>query len=276
MNRSRLAAVLATFCLLAPLAQAGPEEDRAAFLATFARKLPGVAVDDYVYGSLLDNADARSHYEDIMAFPPFLPDVERGRDLWEKPFRNGGTYADCLPDSGRMIAGKYPQYDPVEDRVITFEMLLNRCRAAAGEPEYGYGDRATMGLLTAYARSLSDGMPMQIRVEGPGALAKYEAGRRLFFRRIGQMNFACATCHLHNAGGVMRMETISPAIGQAAHFPVFRGGETVYTLHMRYIRCMEQVRAQPFPAGSEAFNDLEYFHSYLSNGLPLQASVYRR
>jgi sulfur-oxidizing protein SoxA len=69
---------------------------------------------------------------------------------------------------------------------------------------------------------------------------------------------------------------ISPVVGQAAHVPVWRGGDTLYTLHMRYTRCMEQVRAQPFPMGGEQFNDLEYFHSYLSNGLPLQANVYRR
>ena len=90
------------------------------------------------------------------------------------------------------------------------------------------------------------------------------------------MNFSCANCHVDNAGKIMRMEIISPAIGQPTHFPIFRGGDTLYTLHMRYTRCMEQVRAQPFPMGSEAFNNLEYFHSYLSNGLPMQASVYRR
>jgi sulfur-oxidizing protein SoxA len=39
---------------------------------------------------------------------------------------------------------------------------------------------------------------------------------------------------------------------------------------------MEAVRAVPFAAGSEELNNLEYFHSYLSNGLPLKASVYRR
>ena len=84
------------------------------------------------------------------------------------------------------------------------------------------------------------------------------------------------TVSSRNAGRVMRMETVSPALGQATHFPVFRGGDALYTLHARYTRCMEQVRAQPFPMGSEAFNNLEYYHSYLSNGLPLRASVYRR
>ena len=242
----------------------------------FEQRFPGIPLDDYVLGAFMFNRASRSHYEDIMAFPPFLGDIDRGKALWETPFRNGRTYADCLPDGGRMIAGKYPLFEPRENRVITFEMALNRCRRDNGEPEYRYDDRATMGVLTAYARGLSDGMRMDIKVEGDAARAKYEEGKRLFYRRIGQMNFSCANCHVDNAGKIMRMETISPTVGQAPHFPVFRGGDELYTLHMRYTRCMMQVRAQPFPMGSEAFNNLEYFHSYLSNGLPLQASVYRR
>jgi L-cysteine S-thiosulfotransferase len=267
---------LALLAAAAAPVHATPEEDRAALVRIFEQRFPGIPLDDYVLGAFMLNRASRSHYEDIMAFPPFLGDIDRGKTLWDTPFRNGRTYADCLPDGGRMVAGKYPMFEPRENRVITFEMALNRCRRDNGEPEYRYDDRATMGVLTAYARGLSDGMRMDIRVEGDAARAKYEEGRRLFFRRIGQMNFSCANCHVDNAGKIMRMETISPTVGQAPHFPVFRGGDELYTLHMRYTRCMQQVRAQPFPMGSEAFNNLEYFHSYLSNGLPLQASVYRR
>jgi sulfur-oxidizing protein SoxA len=45
---------------------------------------------------------------------------------------------------------------------------------------------------------------------------------------------------------------------------------------LRYRRCLEQMRAPPLAAGSEELNNLEYFHSYLSKGLPLRASVYRK
>jgi L-cysteine S-thiosulfotransferase len=65
-------------------------------------------------------------------------------------------------------------------------------------------------------------------------------------------------------------------VGQATHWPVFRGGDNLNTIQARYKRCLEQVRAVPFEIGSEEFNNLEYFHSYLSNGLPLKASVYRK
>jgi sulfur-oxidizing protein SoxA len=115
-----------------------------------------------------------------------------------------------------------------------------------------------------------------VRVEGARALAKYEHGKTLYFTRMGQYNFACASCHMSNAGKILRTEILSPTVGQATHWPVFRAGDNLNTLHMRYRRCMEQMRAAPFKAGSEEFNDLEYFHSYLSNGLPMRASVYRK
>lgn len=259
-----------------PAAATDPETDRLALWRFFESRFAGIPADEYVLGAFMFSQDARRHYEDIMSFPPFEVDIDRGRQLWETPFRDGRTYADCLPAGGRMLAGLYPRYDEAEQRLVTFEMLLNRCRTASGEPEYRYDDMETMGVLTAYARTLSDGMRMDIRVDSPGALARYEAGKTLFYRRIGQMNFSCANCHVDNAGRVMRMETISPVVGQAPHFPVFRGGEALYTIHARFTRCMEQVRAQPFPMGGDAFKDLEYFHAYLSNGLPLKASVYRR
>jgi sulfur-oxidizing protein SoxA len=133
-----------------------------------------------------------------------------------------------------------------------------------------------MGVLTSYARSLSDGMRINVRVNGPGARAKYEQGKAFYYRRIGQLNLACASCHVAYAGHYFRDELLSPAVGQPAHFPVFRGAENLHTLHMRYQRCMEAMRAVPLPAGSETLNNLEYFHSYLSNGVPLKASVFRR
>ncbi len=133
-----------------------------------------------------------------------------------------------------------------------------------------------MGTVTAYARTLSDGMQVNVKVEGAGALAKYEQGKKFYFTRIGQYNFACASCHMANAGKILRTEILSPTVGQTTHWPVFRAGDNLNTLHMRYRRCMEQMRAAPFPAGSEELNNLEYFQSYLSNGLPMRASVYRK
>jgi sulfur-oxidizing protein SoxA len=242
----------------------------------FEQRFPDVPLKAYVYGAMIGNADARQQYEQIMEFPPFIGDIEQGRTLWETPFRNGKTFASCFPNAGRNVVGNYPYFDDALGKVITFEAAINQCLQANGEAPFAYGARYPMGVLTAYARTLSDGMPMSIRVDSAAARAKYEAGKRLFFRRIGQLNAACAGCHLYNAGNTMRMEIISPALGHATHWPIFRGGEELMTFQGRFKRCMEQMRAVPFGYNSEEWNNLEYFLSYLSNGLPLTSSVFRK
>ena len=253
-----------------------PEQDRQDFVEFFAQRFPGVPLPDYVYGAMITNPDARRQYEQIMEFPPFVDDIERGKKIWDAPFANGKRFADCFPDGGRNVVGNYPAFDPARGKVVTFEMALNDCRRANGEPELAYGQHHPMGVLTAYARTLSDGMPINVRVDSPAAREKYEAGKALFFRRIGQLNAACAGCHLVNAGNTMRMEMISPALGHAAHWPIFRGGEELMTFQGRFKRCMEQMRAVPYGYASEEWNNLEYFLSYLSNGIPLHSSVFRK
>jgi sulfur-oxidizing protein SoxA len=74
----------------------------------------------------------------------------------------------------------------------------------------------------------------------------------------------------------LRSELISPALGHTVHWPVFRGGDNLVMLQVRYEGCIKTVRGVPPSAGSAALNNLEYFHSYLSNGLPLKASVFRK
>lgn len=256
--------------------QASPEGDRLDFVRYYAEKYPNIKLDDYVHGALAFDEDAKSQYDAIMEFPPFEGEVEKGRKMWETPFKNGKTYASCFPNGGKMIAGDYPAFDDAKGRVVTLQDALNACRVANGEEAYKVSDMKTMGVLTAYMRTLSDGMMMNVKVIGPKATAAYEDGKKTFFTRKGQLNFACASCHVQNAGTKLRSELISPAVGHAVHWPVFRGGDNLVSLQQRYDGCFKQVRAVPPPQGGEIMNNLEYFHSSLSNGLPLKASVFRK
>lgn len=257
-------------------ALATPEQDRQAFIKLYTQKYPNIKVDDYIYGALAFDEDSRAQYNSIMEFPPYESVVDQGRKMWETPFKNGKKYADCFPNGGKQIAGSYPQFDEAKGKVVTLQDAINACRTANDEEAYKHNDMKTMGTLSSYMRTLSDGMLMNVKVEGPKAMAAYEDGKKTFFSRKGQLNFACASCHVQNAGTRLRSELISPAVGHAVHWPVFRGGETLVTLQQRYEGCYKQVRAVPPPQGGEVFNNLEYFHSSLSNGLPLKASVFRK
>ncbi|HNQ03984.1 MAG TPA: sulfur oxidation c-type cytochrome SoxA [Thiobacillaceae bacterium] len=258
------------------IAHAGPREERTKLVDYFARKFPDLRHADHVYGALAFDPDARDQYDAIMEYPPFTAELEKAKLLFETPFRNGKTYADCLPNGGRMIAGNYPLFDEARGRVVTFEDLINQCRADNGEEPYAYDDPGTMGLVTAHARSLSDGMKVDVKVESPAALRAFEAGKREFYQRMGQLNFSCASCHVAAAGNRLRSEVLSTATGQAVHWPVFRGGDQPMTLQMRYTDCYRYMRHVSDRPGSERLNNLEYFHTYLSNGLEMKASVFRK
>ncbi len=255
---------------------ASPEADRQEMIKYFTTKYPNIKVEDYTYGALAFDADSKAQYDAIMEFPPYEAVLEKGKKMWETPLKSGKTYSDCLPNGGKNIAGNYPYFDDKAGKVVTLDDAINACRVANGETAYKLGDVATMGTLTAYMRTLSDGMLSNVKVEGPKAMAAYEDGKKTFFSRAGQLNFSCATCHVQNAGVKLRSELISPAIGHTVHWPVFRGGDSLTELQTRYVGCFKSVRHVSAPAGSEKLNNLEYYHSYMSNGLPLKASVFRK
>jgi len=257
-------------------AYAGPEEDRQKLVSYFKNKFPDLKFDDYIYSALAFDPDAKSQYNSIMEFPPYLSELEKGEKLWNTPLKSGKTYADCLPNGGKMIAGNYPLFDDARGKVITLEDALNDCRKVNGEEAYKNADPKTMGLLSAYMRTLSDGMKVNIKVVGEGALKAYEDGKKTFYRRAGQLNFSCGSCHVDNAGLRIRSELLSPVIGQTTHWPAFRGGDKLVTLQKRYEGCQKNVRHVSDKAGSTRYNNLEYFHSYMSNGLEMKSSVFRK
>jgi len=276
MNKLLLALISTSLLTGSLAAYATPEQDRQQVLEHFKKRFPNVQFDDYIYGALAFDPDSKAQYDSIMEFPPFVGEVEKGQKMWETPFKNGKTYASCFPNGGKNVAGNYPYFDDKAGKVVTLEATINKCRTDNGEEAYSYSDMKTIGVLTSYMRTLSDGMLMNVKVEGPAATAAYEVGKKHFYSRRGQLNFSCATCHVDNAGNRIRSELLSPILGQSTHWPVFRGGDNLVTLQTRYVGCNKLVRAEPFKQGSEEYNDLEYFHSFISNGLPMKASVFRK
>ena len=102
----------------------------------------------------------------------------------------------------------------------------------------------------------------------PRAVEAYETGKKFFYARRGQLNMSCAHCHVDNSGNRIRADLLSPALGHVTHFPVYRSkwGE-LGTLHRRFGGCNEQVRAKAFEAQGPEYRNLEYFMTYMSNGL---------
>lgn len=128
-----------------------------------------------------------------------------------------------------------------------------------------------MAALTAYMAFTSRGKPFDIKMpDDPRAREAYENGKRYFYTRRGQLNFSCATCHVQNPGERLRAEVLAPALGILNAMPIYRsewGG--MGTISRRFVTCNSQVRGVPLEPQSEEYRDLEYFLSYVSNGLPI-------
>lgn len=266
-----LSVLLAAALAAAPAIAATPDAVRSDIVARVKEKLPDVAPADFALGAAALDPELRARVQDNAAAA--APVVDAGKALWTRKFKDGRSLSGCFPNGGRRVAQTYPQYDARLKRVITLEMAVNQCLKAHNEALYDPTEPETMGAVIAYLRSLADGQKAAVRMPA-GAESRFEQGRRLYFTRLGQRNYACASCHVQGTGKRFGDVPLSPPVGQATHWPVIRDGKAL-TLQARMRECLDLMGAAAFPAGSEELNDLEFFLSYLSNGQSLAANPYR-
>lgn len=247
-----------------------PAADAKAFQNFFFQKFPEVKHEDFVNGPYSMNADMKRQWQEKEEFPPYEFALEAGKEMFATPFRNGKTYADCFPNGGIGIRQNYPYFDQKEGKVVTLELALNRCREANGEAPYSYV-KDEMASLTAYMAFTSRGKPMDIRIpDDPRALAAFEDGKRYFYTRRGQLNFSCASCHVQSPGERIRAEILAPALGILNAMPIYRSEWSgMGTISRRFVTCNSQTRAVPLEPQADEYRDVEYFLSYVANGLPI-------
>jgi len=220
---------------------------------------------------------SREQWEEIEEFPPYELNIDKGETLFNTPFANGKSYADCFDNGGIGIAHRYPFFDQESGQVITLEGSINACRAVNGEKPLGWS-KGAIADISAYMHYTSRGQVINVVVPSdPAAQAAYQRGKNHFYAKRGQLNMACADCHVYYSGNKIRADLLSPALGHASGFPVYRskwGG--LGTLHRRYGGCNKQVRAKPYKSQSTEYKTLEYFHTYMSNGLEINGPSARK
>jgi sulfur-oxidizing protein SoxA len=172
----------------------------------------------------------------------------------------------------------YPRFDPAQGEVVTLELAINQCRTRHGEAPYDW-DSEELTALSAYMAWTSRGNAIEVRIpdDDPRALAAYEAGKQFYYSKRGQLNFACSDCHVSSAGAWVRADHLSSSLGHPSHFPVYRSklGRMI-SLHSRFHGCVRDVRARPFEEQSPEYRNLEYFLTYMSNGLPVNGPGARK
>jgi L-cysteine S-thiosulfotransferase len=227
------------------------------------------------YGFL--GPDLRRLQDDEFANPGMLW-VERGERLWDEPVGTPGrSCRTCHEDarqSMRTVATRFPAYSAELGTVINLEQQINRCRTVRLGAEALAYDSEEMLALTAFISHQAKGLPVQVRVDGAAA-RNFERGKAIFYRRRGQLNLSCANCHEQHVGSRLHGETISQ--GQINGFPIYRElWQTMGSAHRMFAWCNEAVRAEPYPAGSQEYVDLELFERWRGLGLAIETPGVRR
>ena len=277
--RRMLSAVLIG-CVMAGvsiLTFATPEEDLQAFQQYYLTKFPDTPKADFINGVYSIDPASREQWLTLEEFPPYELALSRGEEAFGTPFANGKTYADCFENGGIGIRKNYPYFDTEQGQVVTLELAINQCREANGEKplKYKSGDIAAISAYMAYT---SRGQTINVVIpDDPRALEAYEAGKQFYYTKRGQLNFACADCHVNGSGGTVRVEMLSPALGHTSHFPVYRlDWGAIGTLHRRFSGCNQRVRAKAFKPQGPEYRNLEYFMTYMSNGLEFNGPGVRK
>lgn len=277
IKAAALLSAVVTVTAIAPSALAAtPEEDRQAFSNLMTKKFPGVPLQEYANGVYSIDSVGRDNWEAIEEFPPYELFIDAGEEMWNTKFKNGKSYTSCF--GSPVIAQNYPQWDKKQQKVVTLPLALNQCRTANGEKPLKY-KKGSINNILSYVASQSRGQVTNVVIpkDQPGALKAYEEGKKFYYTRRGQLNLSCANCHLGLTGQVIRTEVISPPLGHTTHFPVYRSKwGTVGTLHRRITGCNKQVRAKPFKAQGKQYRNLEYFLTYMSNGIELNGPGARK
>ena len=284
MKKLVLATIISILGLLPVLSSASPQSDLKSFRSYFFKKFPGVKLQEYADGIYAIDKNRRTEWESMEEFPPYEPGVEIGQALFEK-YKIGS----CFKNGGIGIRQNYPWFNKKTGKVHTLEGDILRCLKKNGvdlkKAKIG-AKKGKLAAISAYMAYTSRDKKMNVIVPNDKrALKIYNTGKRHFYAKRGQLNMSCADCHMYNSGLNARTNLLSPALGHVTHFPVYRkkweaksGGNPALggfgTIQRRYGGCNKQVRAKPLNKGKKwkfkqhpEYVALEYFHSYMSNGI---------
>lgn len=276
-NYRYLIAILASLFLVS-LAHADPEQDRLALKQLYADRFPELKFEDYANGVYAIDPEAKESWLAIEEFPPYEPAIENGEALFKVKFKNGKSYADCFERGGIGISQTFPKWQKNTLQVQTLAKAINDCREQNQELPLPYNGSVIVDILAYMVYTSRDkAISIVIPADEPDALQAYLAGKNYYYQRRGQLNFSCASCHIQNAGKKIRSEMLSPMLGQVTNWPTYRlkWGE-MGTFHRRIIGCHKQIRATPPKTQSIELRNLEYFMSYMSNGLPVNGPSTRK
>jgi sulfur-oxidizing protein SoxA len=187
---------------------------------------------------------------------------------------------------------RLPRYFPDTDKVQDLESRLVTCMVElqgfkredvvkrAISPAGSSG--SDIEALALYITSRSNGMKMNVTLRHPKEQEMYKAGEYLFFRRSGQTDFGCVTCHGEpnkriRLQDLIHMTSKEGVQGVVSTWPAYRGAHfVVRTMQWRLYDCFWQMRLPELTYASDMSVALTTYLHYQGNGAVTRVPGFKR
>jgi len=203
--------------------------------------------------------------------------VDQGEELWSTvDGEEGKSCESCHGDSSSMkgVSVTYPKFSAEDGKMRALSHQVNACRVNNMKAKEWKWEGDEMLGMTAFISLQSRGLPMNVAIDGEAA-PFFELGKAFYEERRGQLDMACANCHIDYPGSNIRADLISNGLPNG--FPTFRlKWQKIGSLHRRFRGCNSQVRAEPYKQGTEEYTNLELFIADRAKGVPSEAPSVRR
>lgn len=282
MKRLLLTSSVAVLVVLSTTSTATPVDDKLTIdgVEMSSRVAPpeGHPMDEIISGWHYRTDETRAIETDSFENPGMLG-VEDGAEIWNTvEGSEGKSCASCHDDAAVSMKGvgaRFPKWDATNNKPINIENQINMCRTQnMGAEAYPF-DKGGQKPLTAYIKHQSLGMPVNLDLSEGDMQTWWDQGKETYYRRTGQLNLSCASCHELNNGKYIRADHLSQ--GNVNGFPTFRLKQgALVSLHNRFRGCIRDTRAEKPAAFSDVLMGLEVYVTWRGTGLSVETPAVRQ
>ncbi len=222
--------------------------------------------------------ETRALETDTFQNPGYLG-IEQGEEIWNTvEGTEGKSCASCHGDASESMASvgaTFPKWHEKMSKPVNVELQINYCRTENMGAEAYKFDKGGQKPLTAYIKNQSLGKPVEVDLTAGEMQAWFDKGKETYYKRTGQLDLSCASCHEKNNGNYIRADHLSQ--GNVNGFPTYRLKQNkLISLHNRFRGCIRDTRAE-FPAAfSDELMGLEVYVTWRGTGLSVETPAVRQ
>ncbi|MEE9332823.1 MAG: sulfur oxidation c-type cytochrome SoxA [Granulosicoccaceae bacterium] len=205
--------------------------------------------------------------------------IEQGEEIWNTvEGTEGKSCASCHGDASESMAtvgATFPKWHAKMNKPTNVELQINYCRTENMGAEAYKFDKGGQKPLTAYIKNQSLGKPVELDLTQGDMQAWFDKGKETYYKRTGQLNLSCASCHEKNNGNYIRADHLSQ--GNVNGFPTYRLKQNkLISIHNRFRGCIRDTRAEYPAAFSDELMGLEVYVTWRGTGLSVETPAVRQ